>query len=59
MESSRTGHSIEIPLSCSLFINEEEGKPTGDNWFQRENPADAREIATLAAQGALEVFGPP
>ena len=54
MDPSRTGYSIQLPLSCSFFINGEEGKPAGDNWFQRENPADTRQIATLAAQGALE-----
>ena len=34
MDSSRTGYSIQLPLFCPLFINGEEGKPTGDNYAQ-------------------------
>src|SRR5918996_1745764 len=54
MVSSNGGYSITLPLSCPLIINGEEGTATGGNQFQRENPADTRQVATVAAQGTLE-----
>ncbi|MCY4366388.1 MAG: aldehyde dehydrogenase family protein [Chloroflexi bacterium] len=47
-------YSIELPLSCPLLINGEEGAATGGGEFQRENPANTRQVATVAAQGTLE-----
>ena len=43
--------SFELPLHCPLIIDGEEGKATGGGHFARENPADVREVATLAALG--------
>src|ERR671914_910107 len=54
MVSSNGGYSIQLPLSCHLIINGEEGEATGGREFQRENPADTRQTATVAAQGSLE-----
>jgi betaine-aldehyde dehydrogenase len=54
MASSNGGYSIQLPLSCSLIINGEEGEATGGREFQRENPADTRQTATIAAQGNLD-----
>src|ERR671919_1495162 len=54
MVSSNGGYSITLPLSCPLIINGEEGTAIGGNQFQRENPADTRQVATVAAQGTLE-----
>jgi len=45
---------IRLPLSTQLFINGEEGKATNGQEFHRENPADIRQIATVASQGTLE-----
>jgi betaine-aldehyde dehydrogenase len=47
-------YSIKLPLSCPLIINGEEGPATGGKQFRRENPADTRQVATMAAQGSLE-----
>jgi len=46
--------SLRLPLSCSLFINGEEGKASGGKQFKRENPADTRQVATLAEEASLE-----
>ena len=54
MASSDGGYSIQLPLSCRLIINGQEGEASGGNQFHRENPADTRQIATVAAQGSLE-----
>jgi betaine-aldehyde dehydrogenase len=43
--------SLELPLHCPLIIDGEEGKATGGRTFARENPADVRQVATLAALG--------
>jgi betaine-aldehyde dehydrogenase len=48
------GYSLQLPLSCPLIINGEEGPATGGKQFRRENPADTRQVATMAAQGSLE-----
>lgn len=47
-------YPIKLPLSCPLLINGEEGKATGGKQFQRENPADFRQIATVAEQGTVQ-----
>ncbi len=44
-------YSITLPLSCPLLINGEAGPATGGGEFQRENPANTEQVATLAAQG--------
>ena len=44
--------SLNLPLSTSLIINGQEGPAAGGQEFQRENPADTRQVATTAAQGA-------
>jgi betaine-aldehyde dehydrogenase len=54
MVSSNGGYSIQMPLSCPLIINGEEGGATGGQEFQRENPANTRQTATIAAQGSVE-----
>ena len=46
--------SLQLPLSSPLIINGEEGAATGGSEFQRENPADTRQVATSAAKGAPE-----
>src|SRR5262245_40942731 len=43
--------STELPLYCPLLINGEEGKASDGRRFSRENPADVREVATIAEQG--------
>jgi betaine-aldehyde dehydrogenase len=43
--------SLDLPLRCPLIIDGEEGKATGGKEFARENPADVRQVATVAAQG--------
>ena len=45
---------IKLPLSSPLIINGEEGPATGGQEFQRENPADTRQVATVAAQGSVD-----
>jgi betaine-aldehyde dehydrogenase len=40
-----------VPLSCPLVINGEEGKAASGRQFARENPADVRQIATMAEEG--------
>ena len=52
--SESNGHySIQLPLSCPLIINGEEGPASDGKEFIRENPANTREVATVAAQGTL------
>ena len=43
--------SLDLPLRCPLIVDGEEGKATGGGEFARENPADVRQVATLAEQG--------
>jgi len=52
--ASSGDYSIRLPLSCPLIINGEEGPATDGKQFRRENPADTRQVATMAAQGSLE-----
>jgi betaine-aldehyde dehydrogenase len=40
-----------LPLYCPLVINGEEGKAANGRQFTRENPADIRQLATIAEQG--------
>ena len=51
--ASSGDYSIQLPLSCPLIINGEEGPATGGKQFRRENPADTRQVSTMAAQGSL------
>src|SRR5229473_3090557 len=46
--------SFRLPLYCPLIVNGEEGKAASGRQFKRENPADVREVATIAEQGTLE-----
>jgi betaine-aldehyde dehydrogenase len=46
--------ALRLPLSCPLIINGEEGKAGSGRRFARENPADKREVATLAEEGTQE-----
>lgn len=45
---------LRLPLSCPLIVNGEEGKASSGRQFKRENPADIRQVATIAEQGTLE-----
>src|SRR5438445_10574187 len=46
--------SFRLPLYCPLIVNGEEGKAASGRQFGRENPADVRQVATIAEQGTLE-----
>jgi betaine-aldehyde dehydrogenase len=46
--------ALRLPLSCPLIVNGEEGRASSGRQFERENPADVRQVATLAEQGTLE-----
>ena len=46
--------SFRLPLYCPLIINGEEGKAASGRQFSRENPADIRQVATIAEQGTQE-----
>src|SRR5437899_4664804 len=46
--------SFRLPLYCPLIVNGEEGKAASGRQFKRENPADVRQVATIAEQGTLE-----
>src|SRR2546426_2757989 len=45
---------LPLPLSCPLVINGEEGKASSGRKFSRENPADFRQVATIAEEGTQE-----
>jgi betaine-aldehyde dehydrogenase len=45
---------LKLPLSSPLIIGGKEGPATGGKQFHRENPADTRKVATVAAQGSPE-----
>src|SRR6266403_1311102 len=49
-----TADPLTLPLYCPLIVNGEEGKSTNGRRFKRENPADARQVATIAEQGTQE-----
>jgi betaine-aldehyde dehydrogenase len=42
---------LQLPLSCPLLVNGEEGKAGSGRQFSRENPADVRQVATRAEEG--------
>src|SRR5947207_14178312 len=46
--------SFRLPLYCPLIVNGEAGKAASGRQFKRENPADVRQVATIAEQGTLE-----
>src|SRR3989454_10332413 len=46
--------SFRLPLYCPLIVNGEEGKAASGRQFKRENPADVRQVATIAEQGTQE-----
>ena len=46
-----TVNGLELPLTCPLLINGEEGKAGSGRQFRRENPADVRQVATVAEEG--------
>jgi betaine-aldehyde dehydrogenase len=45
---------LVTPLYCPLVVNGEEGKAGSGRTFARENPADVRQIATIAEQGTKD-----
>ena len=49
-----TDASLTLPLYCPLIVNGEEGKASSGRQFQRENPADVRQVATIAEQGTQQ-----
>jgi betaine-aldehyde dehydrogenase len=46
--------ALELPLSCPLIVDGEEGKAGSGRQFARENPADFHQIATIAEEGSKE-----
>src|SRR5215510_12575661 len=44
--------ALRLPLDCPLVVNGEEGKAGSGRRFARENPADVRQVATLAEEGS-------
>jgi betaine-aldehyde dehydrogenase len=44
--------SLSLPLYCPLLVDGEEGKASSGRRFKRENPADIRQVATVAEEGA-------
>src|SRR2546427_8361383 len=46
--------TLPLPLYCPLVINGEEGKAASGRKFNRENPADFRQLATVAEEGTQE-----
>jgi betaine-aldehyde dehydrogenase len=47
-------NALQLPLACPLIVNGEEGKAASGRRFSRENPADVRQIATVAEEGTQE-----
>jgi betaine-aldehyde dehydrogenase len=45
---------LQLPLYCPLVVNGDEGKSSSGRQFKRENPADVRQVATVAEQGSQE-----
>ena len=43
--------SLSLPLYCPLLVDGEEGKASSGQRFKRENPADVRQVATVAEEG--------
>ncbi|HEV8584885.1 MAG TPA: aldehyde dehydrogenase family protein [Methylomirabilota bacterium] len=46
--------TLRLPLRCPLVVDGDEGKASSGRQFSRENPADFRQVATVAEQGTLE-----
>ena len=46
--------TLKLPLASPLIIKGQEGPATGGREFQRENPADTRQVATAASEGSIE-----
>jgi betaine-aldehyde dehydrogenase len=46
--------TLRLPLRCPLVVDGDEGKASSGRQFARENPADVRQVATVAEQGTLE-----
>jgi betaine-aldehyde dehydrogenase len=46
--------ALRLPLYCPVVIDNEEGKAASGRHFARENPAEIRQIATLAEEGTQE-----
>ena len=46
--------TLNLPLTSPLIIKGQEGPATGGREFQRENPADTRQVATSASEGTIE-----
>jgi acyl-CoA reductase-like NAD-dependent aldehyde dehydrogenase len=51
---AESGGSLRLPLYCPLVISGEEGKAATGRQFARENPADVRQLATIAEEGSQE-----
>ena len=51
---TKTDDALQLPLRCPLLVNGDEGKSSSGRQFARENPADVREVATLAEEGTQE-----
>jgi len=45
---------LQLPLYCPLVVDGEEGKAASGRQFARENPANVREVATVAEEGTQE-----
>src|SRR5262244_3884923 len=45
---------LRLPLYCPLVVDGEEGKAASGRRFSRENPANIREVATVAEEGTQE-----
>src|SRR5215475_12424065 len=45
---------LRLPLYCPLVVDGEEGKAASGRQFARENPANVREVATVAEEGTQE-----
>src|SRR5262249_50459250 len=45
---------LQLPLYCPLVVDGAEGKAASGRRFSRENPANVREVATVAEEGTQE-----
>ena len=44
--------TLLLPLYCPLVVDGQEGKASSGRQFKRENPADVRQVATVAEEGS-------
>jgi betaine-aldehyde dehydrogenase len=51
---STADDGLRLPLYCPIIIDGKEGAASGGRQFRRENPADVREVASVAAEGTQE-----